>query len=236
LTVGSVAVLAGLLFTLNAKVSSRSDLRDAPGLRGMVTARDRQVEELAARNAVLAAEVADLVARAGVSGAEPDRANAIAAGAVDVAGPGLTVTLDDAKSEADILADPAATPSDRLVHQQDIDAVMNALWAGGAEAMSVQGHRVGSTTEIKCVGNVILVAGRVYAPPYAIAVIGPAEAMRDSLAADPLVTAYRQRAARLALTWSVTGADELVLPADIASASRLRYAQVSKQSTEGSAR
>ena len=52
------------------------------------------------------------------------------------------------------------------MHQQDIQAVVNALWAGGAEAMTIQGQRVISTTGIKCVGNTVVLHGVPYSPPY----------------------------------------------------------------------
>jgi uncharacterized protein YlxW (UPF0749 family) len=231
--VGLVAVLAGLLFAWNAKAAQGSDLRDAPGLRGMLTARDRQVEELGQRNTDLAARVAAMMEQAGAPSAAPDSATALAAGAVDVEGPGVTVTLDDSQTAADVLADSAPAPSDRLVHQQDIDAVMNALWTGGAEAMAVQGHRVTSHTAVKCVGNVILVAGRVHSPPYTIAAIGPEAGMREALDAAPVVHAYRERASRLGLTWAVSGDDRLVIAADSPGSVTLRYARLADEALEG---
>ena len=63
------------------------------------------------------------------------------------------------------------------MHQQDIQAVVNALWAGGAEAMTIQGQRVVSTTGIKCVGNVVILHGVPYSPPYRISAIGPTDDM-----------------------------------------------------------
>ena len=82
-----------------------------------------------------------------------------------VRGPGLTVTLDDAPERRDRLGGHA-TPNDLVVHQQDIQAVVNALWAGGAEAMTIQGQRVIATTGIKCVGNTVVLHGVPYSPPY----------------------------------------------------------------------
>ncbi|MDR2453801.1 MAG: DUF881 domain-containing protein [Bifidobacteriaceae bacterium] len=224
--------MAGLLFTLNARSARGSDLRDAPCLRGMLTARDRQVQDLQARQAELSQAVAELVERAAPSSGQIDPQVSLAAGGVEVAGPGLTVTLSDAAAAQDLLAQAPDTPADQLlVHQQDIDAVMNALWAGGAEAMAVQGHRIASNTAVKCVGNVILVAGRVYSPPYQVSAIGPEQAMRQRLEADALVRAYRDRAARLGLTWSVAGSDRLVIAAAAAISAPLRYARTSGSPT-----
>jgi uncharacterized protein YlxW (UPF0749 family) len=115
------------------------------------------------------------------------------AGFSAVRGPGLTVVLNDApKSEIDAAGDPGGVTADQLVvHQQDIQAVVNALWAGGAEAMTVQDQRVVSTTGIKCVGNTVVLHGVTYSPPYRIAAIGSIPSLQASLDASDYVSAYR---------------------------------------------
>ena len=128
-----------------------------------------------------------------------------------VTGPGVTVRLDDAPpdtrredAEADIL----------VVHQQDLQAVMNALWAGGAEAMMLMDQRVISTSAFQCVGNVLKLHGRVYSPPYVVRAIGNPDDLRKGLNASPAVQLYLRDAAEVGLGWSVTDADEpLELPA-----------------------
>ncbi|MDR1635681.1 MAG: DUF881 domain-containing protein [Bifidobacteriaceae bacterium] len=225
LSVGLVALLAGWLFVWNATPGRASDMRDAPGLRGLVTARDREVEELQERQAELAAAVEALVGTVDTPQGAASPELAVAAGTAEVAGPGLTVTLDDADRAGGVPPGTAFSASDLLVHQQDIDAVMNALWAGGAEVVAVQGHRVTSATVIKCVGNVVLVAGRVYSPPYLISAIGPAAEMRDHLDVSPAVHAYRERASRLGLTWGTVDEDKLTIPGDTLVSSALRYAR-----------
>ena len=79
-----------------------------------------------------------------------------------------------------------------MVHQQDIQAVVNALWSGGAEAMTIQGQRVVSTTGIKCVGNTVVLHGVPYAPPYVITAIGDQQRLRAALANAEPVQIYRQ--------------------------------------------
>ena len=83
----------------------------------------------------------------------------------------MTITLTDAP---DAVQDSVAEDdvSNLVVHQQDIQAVANALWAGGAEAMTIQGQRVVSTTGIRCVGNSVVLHDVPYAPPYVIRAIG----------------------------------------------------------------
>ena len=99
----------------------------------------------------------------------------------EVHGPALTVVLSDApKEEIDRAVENGEVTADQLVvHQQDIQAVVNALWAGGAEAMTLQKQRVISTTGIKCVGNTVVLHGVPYAPPYEITAIGDLDALHD---------------------------------------------------------
>ena len=78
-------------------------------------------------------------------------------GLTPVSGPAVTVTLDDAPSS---VAANGIEPDLLVVHQQDIQAVVNAFWSGGAEAMTIQGQRVISTTAVKCVGNTVVCTHR----------------------------------------------------------------------------
>lgn len=86
-----------------------------------------------------------------------------------------------------------------MVHQQDIQAVLNALWSAGAEAIQMQDQRIIATSVPRCVGNTLLLNGRTYSPPYTITAIGNAVAMQAALAAAPLVTLYKQYAVRFGL-------------------------------------
>jgi uncharacterized protein YlxW (UPF0749 family) len=113
----------------------------------------------------------------------------IAAGVRGLTGPGLVVTLNDAPRDEAI---PQGTdPNLLVVHQQDLQAVVNALWAGGAEGVSLQGQRIVSTTGIKCVGNTVVLQGVPYSPPYRIAAVGDPRSMYRALVSSPEVQSYR---------------------------------------------
>ncbi|MDR1825269.1 MAG: DUF881 domain-containing protein [Bifidobacteriaceae bacterium] len=227
LLVGLVALLAGLMFAVNASQTRHTDLRDAPGLLGLVTEQDRAVQALEARQIELTDELEGLMADvAPAAETGTDAAVALASGARAVHGPGLVVTLSDAAPSEAAADVPLAS---LLVHQQDIDAVLNALWAGGAEAVAVQGHRVVSTTAIRCVGNVILVGGRVYSPPYTISAIGPAGAMEAALEADPGVQAYLTVAQTLGLGWSLDRQDDISVEANPGGGLKLEYARAAER-------
>ena len=128
-----------------------------------------------------------------------------------VTGPGLKVTLDDAHRTAASLPE-GFTADDIVVHQQDVQSVVNALWAGGAEAMMLQDQRVISTSAVRCVGNTLILQGRVYSPPYVITAVGDVQGMRQQLEVDPSVTIYRQYADLLGLRLRRRGSAQGHLP------------------------
>lgn len=117
-------------------------------------------------------------------------------------GAGLVVTLNDAQRDAEGRFPRDASPDDLVVHQQDIDAVLNALWSSGAEGIQMQDQRIIGTSAPRCVGNTLLLNGRTYSPPYVITAVGNASAMQAALAAAPLVTLYRQYVVRFGLGYS----------------------------------
>jgi uncharacterized protein YlxW (UPF0749 family) len=202
----TVFVLAGLLFMTSLVSSRGTDLRAGryDDLDGLANAEARHLEGLRDRTATLNAEVQRLSKDLGSSAsqAEQRRVDALMgpAGLSPVHGPGLTITLDDAPDEA--LKDAGSNVSELLVHQQDIQAVANALWAGGAEAMTLQGQRVVATTGIKCVGNTVVLHGVPYSPPYRISAIGPVGQMLASVNKSPYIALYLDLVAK-GLGWDV---------------------------------
>ena len=205
--VGSVAVAAGMLFTV-AVASARGDGAGADlDLEGLVRNQQVLVERLESEVKDLSSQADSLTeisfptAIAGAPGALATRT---------VEGPGVVVTMDDAPS--DFRTPDRANVNDLVVHQQDVDAVMNALWRGGAEAMSIQGVRITNTTPVRCVGSVILIGVRAFAPPYVIEAVGDAEGMASALAQDPQVERFRHSAQTYRMGWNVEQVATLTLP------------------------
>ena len=81
--------------------------------------------------------------------------------------------------------------------------MVNALWAGGAEAMTIMGIRVISTSAVRCVGNTLLLHGLVFSPPFRIEAIGDPDRMRAALATDPGVGAFRNAVTAFGLGYRV---------------------------------
>ncbi len=141
-----------------------------------------------------------------------------------VTGPGLTVTLTDAHRDAAGEYPQGARPDDLVVHQQDVQSVLNALWAGGAEAMQMQDQRITMVSAPLCIGNTLLLEGRTYSPPYVIRAVGPVDAMRSALDAERGVQIYKQYADRYGLGYKVAESDSLDIPA-AATTPPLQYAR-----------
>jgi uncharacterized protein YlxW (UPF0749 family) len=106
------------------------------------------------RGSALSAEVAELETVTGAS---------------EVEGPGVEVTLDDAKN-ADSSNNSLGT-----IYDRDLQAVVDALFASGAEAIAINGQRLTTRAAIREAGDAILVDYRPLAPPYHIDAIGPAD-------------------------------------------------------------
>ena len=232
-------VLAGVLFVATSVNSKGLDLRAASvtDLDHVVRAEREHVNDLQSQLADLNREVGTLSRQVsdsqvtelqhqvdllrGPSGFSP------------ATGPGLTVVLDDApKSEIDAAQEPGGISQDLLVvHQQDIQAVVNALWAGGARAMTIQGQRVISTTGIKCVGNTVVLHGITYSPPYRIAAIGNPAELQTSLNNSDYVNAYLTFVNAYQLGYQVTS-DALLKMPGYTGAATLKYARPGPAPTE----
>lgn len=217
-----VFVIAGGLFATTSLSSRGLDLRAASitDLGGVVRQERERSDELQAELAALNQEVDRLTRQVDDSTVADlqDRIDDMLApaGLTPVTGPGLTVVLTDApKSELDRASedDGDVSVEELIVHQQDIQAVVNALWAGGAEAMTIQGQRVVSTTGIKCVGNTVVLHGVPYSPPYRIAAIGDPADLRGSLDASDYIDAYLMVVESHDLGYEVIPSARLEMPA-----------------------
>jgi uncharacterized protein YlxW (UPF0749 family) len=200
-----VCLLAGLLLAATHGVSGGAEIRrsDAPRLVDLVREAQESVNRLSTQRDALEHTLDAAHGRSSDAAlsAMLRRSAELAgeAGMDAVHGPGLMVTLQDAQRDANGRFPRDASPDDLVVHQQDIQAVLNALWSGGAEAIQMQDQRIIATSVPRCVGNTLLLNGRTYSPPYTITAIGNAATMQAALAAAPLVTLYKQYVIRFGL-------------------------------------
>jgi uncharacterized protein YlxW (UPF0749 family) len=93
-----------------------------------------------------------------------------------------------------------------------VQAVVNALWAGGATGIQLMDQRLGPTSAVRCVGNTLLLQGRVYSPPYVVTGVGDPAKMRAALLASPAVQIYLGYVNDYGLGWDVRARDQVTLP------------------------
>jgi len=220
ITVGLVAALAGLLFTTNAQLARApgaitSSARQPANLAQLVLAGASRNDQLEAHLDGLTTEIDQLTAAALLPG---DKENAdlvlqegLAVGALPVMGPGVRVILDDAPASAAAIA--GVQPDDLVIHQQDLQAVIGALWAGGAEAMTLMGERVTMTSAFRCTGNVLLLHGRVFSPPFVVEAIGDPGRLTAEVMAAEGVQVFLTYVDWLGLGFSLYQENNLTMPA-----------------------
>jgi uncharacterized protein YlxW (UPF0749 family) len=220
LLVPVVLMLAGMLFTTTATTANGTELRNdrRPELTNLITERKHEVATAESRAGALRRRIeAETAAQAGSdAGVAEERSRGQTqqgpAGLVAVHGPGVTVRLNDAPRLANGTR-PAGSPDDLVVHQQDVQAVVNALWAGGGEAMSIMGVRMISISAVRCVGNTLLLDGRVYSPPFEVTAIGDPTQLRRALETSDGVRAFRAAATDFGLGYEVTVEGDVAVPA-----------------------
>ncbi len=225
--------LCGLLFVVSAVNSDGNDLR--PGrytdLASLVSTESAEVTRLNAEVTRLNAEVDLMTEAVGDKRVARlrDRAESLQgpAGLAPVTGAGVTVTLSDAPE--DVINSSNQPLRLLVVHQQDIQAVVNAMWRGGAEAISVQGQRLVSTTGIKCEGNAVQLDGVPYAQPYEITAVGDQVQLLTAIEEDDLLETYRSQADRpdIAVGWDLETHTETTVPG-YEGVTSMTYAKVSR--------
>lgn len=229
LLVPVVFAAAGLLAATSAQTARGTDLRSVGRTDTADLIREQQyradVEEQQVR--ALRGQVQVLTDQSAPAGsllqglANRQDLLAPAAGTQAMSGPGVTVRLDDAPSDGAVPAE--FTADDLVVHQQDVQAVVNALWSAGAEAMTLMDQRVISTSAVRCVGNVLILQGRVYSPPYVIRAIGDPSALRRALERSAQLQIYREYVDALGLGYDVSSQRSMTMPGYEASM-ELRFA------------
>jgi len=217
-----VVLVSGALFAVSADNSEGTDLR--PGrytdLASLVDTEADEYDELEDRVADLKQEVDSLTDEVDDEDVRrlQQRIDELRdpAGLEPRQGEGITVVLSDAPAELiEQAVEDDLNPNLLVVHQQDIQAVVNAMWAGGATAVTIEGQRVITTTGIKCEGNAVQLQGVPYPQPYEIQAVGDPDAIEDALDADSRVGAYRSDAADPALQvgWALEVEDSVEAPA-----------------------
>jgi len=145
-----------------------------------------------------------------------------AAGLAAVTGPGVVVRLTDAPAPIDPnTGRPSTAPVSRVL-DVDLQSVVNALWAAGAEAIAINDQRLTATSTIRAAGDAVLVDYRPVMSPYEVAAIGPDDLER-TFNHTAAAAGMADLASQYGLGFTTRTASPLTLPA--APGANLRYAQ-----------
>ena len=216
-----VALAAGLLFATSGRTAQGTDLRagEVTELSELIAQRETAIARQAAQLSDLQQQVERLTAQAGTRNVDvataqsAAAAGAVSAGMVALTGPGVVITLDDAPARPDGSLPVDARPDDLVIHQSDVQAVVNAVWAAASDGVAVMDQRLIATSAVRCVGNTLLLQGRTYSPPFVVTAIGDAAAIRAQLAVSPQVAVFQQAVEDFGLTFSVRERPEVTVPA-----------------------
>lgn len=216
----AVFALAGLIFFTSFNTAKGTNIRtDASLLKlsDLIQERSHNNGELDESNGSLRRDVEALAERDdGSTKAEDAKLAALEdrAGTQKIKGKAVTVTLDDAppNATAKLPGYPEPQPDYLVIHQQDLQAVVNALWKGGARGIKVMDQRLISTSAVRCVGNTLILQGRVYSPPYKIQAVGDPGKLKQALADSKAIQNYMVYVNVYGLGWNVADDGTVTLP------------------------
>jgi uncharacterized protein YlxW (UPF0749 family) len=221
-------VVATLVLGFLLAVAASQNYRGAPEaekqrkeLITRINQADTQLNGLRSRQTQLADEVRGLQASglsntsSGATLQQQLDALELQTGAVAATGPGLKAVIDDAKD--------ADAKEGRLL-DVDLQQLVNGLWTAGAEAISVNGHRLTSLTAIRGAGSAITVDYSSLTPPYTVLAIGDTATMPARFAQSSGGQWVQYLVSNFDVRMTITTEDSLLVPADATIA--LRYAKV----------
>lgn len=216
----AVFALAGLIFFTSFNTAKGTNIRTDTSLlklSDLIHERSQKNGQLDETNGALRDDVEALAERDdGSTEVEDARLKALEknTGTQKLKGEAITVTLDDAPPDATakLPGYPEPQPDYLVIHQQDLQAVVNALWQGGAKGIKVMDQRLISTSAVRCVGNTLILQGRVYSPPYTIQAVGDPQKLQKSLSASPAIQDYMVYVNVYGLGWKVAENGAVTLP------------------------
>ncbi|MHB8187318.1 MAG: DUF881 domain-containing protein [Dermatophilaceae bacterium] len=222
-----VAVLIGALLAISALAlrvpeTSASKVKTylvgrIEAMRGHAEAQTRVIATV--RSEIDTAQAAALSRQSQTLLAEELSRLELAAGTVPVTGPGLVLTVDDAPADVgrkNPNVDPraAAGPDEGKVIARDLQIIVNGLWQAGAEAISVNGHRLTSRAAIRFAGEAILVDYRPLTRPYVITAIGQPGGLSVEFAGNDGGSYLQSLKANYRIRGDIKERDSVVVPGE----------------------
>ncbi|MER7070434.1 DUF881 domain-containing protein [Terrabacter sp. NPDC000476] len=229
-----LAVLVGFLFAVAAQSLRPKPTAAAAAKQTLVNrieALQAHSTEQEAKAAVLGRQVRDYEALELQQAGGGDLSGQIKqlevdAAAVPLRGPGLTLTVDDAASavaDADAGNRPSSGFEQGRVTSADLQIVVNGLWGAGAEAISINGHRLSATAAIRFAGQAIVVDFRPLSRPYVITALGDPQTMQQLFEPSFAGVYLSQLTQEFKIRSIFASSDTLTVPGD--AAARLEVAR-----------
>jgi uncharacterized protein YlxW (UPF0749 family) len=221
-----VLVVFGLLVTVAAVQTSRNASVDQSSRASLIDQIKLRHDAVARLQNQLATEQQSLVALRGrLTGLETaqqavrSRVQRLGArtGFGPIRGPGVQVTVSSAPG----------SDANQLVRDSDLALLADALWAAGAEAISVNSERLTVLSAFRNVGIGILVNSQPVNPPYVFSVIGDPAHLPANLLSSPIGQAWYALKDSLGFGFDVRNGGTMALPP--APPVALRSARVSTQ-------
>lgn len=207
-----VAVASGLMFASGGMATWRSQptiAKEREQLIVRIRAEEQHHQELAASIEKTTGEIADLqqAALGSEAGGYQSALEGLgtATGATPVRGPGVVVVVDDAEN---------ATSKTSQVLDVDLRQAVNGLWASGAEAIAINGHRLSARTAIRGAGDAITVDYISLTRPYTVEAIGDPKTLEARFIGSAGGTWWSHLRANYGMTFRVSTVDEVRLPGD----------------------
>ncbi|MEP6807444.1 MAG: DUF881 domain-containing protein [Chloroflexota bacterium] len=143
----------------------------------------------------------------------------LATGLTALRGPGVVIEIADSKR----VVPDGENPANYIVLVDDLRDIVTALWASGAEAISINGERLVATSSIYAVGASVLVNTAFLSPPFRIEAIGSEGLIDRFQANDAFQGRVAQRIQAFGLEFATQAAPSLDLPAFVGN-TRFRWA------------
>lgn len=221
--IAAIAVVLAFLLTVSwVRQGREAQVSEArrDRLAALVVERQRRADAMERELNQLRARAQRLATRPGPAAslqAQIERLRAFA-GTAAVRGPAVTIEVADSPE-----ADQEGTPDFRIV-DTDLQLVVNALWAAGAEAISINGQRIVSTSAIRSAGQTILVNYKVLTSPYTVTAIGEPNALQARFEQSQIAEQFRTWTQVYRLSIRINSVKAATVPA-YAGSVRPRHAQ-----------
>lgn len=189
---------AGSLFVQRLHSDPRKAVRTS--LAADLESQSSELDKLSREVETLRGQVEEQSKRhAGTTRDETQTNDEMTNGMLPVTGEGITMTLADPiatgdKANGSTPREGAGTERIRVITDADLQQLVSLLWSNGAEAIAINGKRLGVQTSIRTAGTSILVGVAAVESPYKIEAIGDKDRLSKAMGSEALPALYESYA------------------------------------------